>query len=287
MKHLLFFSAFLILLSCNRERRDIRNMEKFEFQDIDRGYILYKPDGLPANSPLVFVMHGYGGNAEWIQEYSQMNALADQHQFAVCYPQGRRVGGNGDTHWNARLKLSTIDDVGFLSALATHLQSTHNLNPNKTFACGMSNGGFMSYTLACEAPNIFKAIANVTGTMSEDSWNTLSMSNPPIMGTPILHIHGTQDNVVPIDGSMGVDGGWGGAPPVDSIVSYWSSIHNCNAIDTLFFPQNTTAYHYHSDTDSNKVWYYKIDGMGHEWPEPSTSYGVIASEVIWDFFSKQ
>ena len=85
-----------------------------------------------------------------------------------------------------------------------------------------------------EAPNIFKAIANVTGTMSEGSWNTLTMTNPPIIGTPILHIHGTQDEVVPIDGSMGVDGGWGGAPPVDSIVSYWSSIHNCNAIDTLF-----------------------------------------------------
>ena len=231
-----------------------------------------------------------GPKGRWVEvqiRSERMNEIADQNGFAVCYPQGRRVGGNGDTHWNARLSLSTIDDVGFLSSLAQFLQSEHNLNPNKTFSCGMSNGGYMSYTLACEAPNVFKAIASITGTMSGESWDTLNMSAAVIPATPILHIHGTQDDIVPIDGTMNEEGGWGGAPAVDSIISFWAAQHNTTSIDTLFFPQSTNAYHYHSGLDSNKVWYYKIDGMGHEWPEPSTLYGIVASEVVWDFFSKQ
>ena len=285
----LFFiiSSITLFSSCIKERRDIRGIEKFEYLDTDRGYIFYKPDNLAANAPLVFVLHGFGGNAEWIKDYSRMNEIADQNGFAVCYPQGRRVGGNGDTHWNARLSLSTIDDVGFLSSLDQFLQSEHNLNTNKTFSCGMSNGGYMSYTLACEAPNVFKAIASITGTMSGESWDTLNMSAAVIPATPILHIHGTQDDIVPIDGTMNEEGGWGGAPAVDSIISFWAAQHNTTSIDTLFFPQSTNAYHYHSGLDSNKVWYYKIDGMGHEWPEPSTLYGIVASEVVWDFFSKQ
>ena len=124
----------------------------------EREYIFYKPEGLKNNSPLVLVLHGYTSSAETIQWYSQMNEIADEHAFAVCYPQGTD-DNNGIPHWNANLKISDVNDIKFLSELAQTLQEIHSLDPARTFVCGMSNGGFMSYTLACEAPEIFKAIA--------------------------------------------------------------------------------------------------------------------------------
>ena len=86
-----------------------------------------------------------------------------------------------------------MDDIGFLSELAGHLQVEYDLNPDHTFVCGMSNGGFMSYTLACDRPDVFKAIASVTGTMSGFDWNNCDPDEP----VPVLQIAGADDNIVP------------------------------------------------------------------------------------------
>ena len=60
--------------------------------------------------------------------------------------------------------------LGFLTALAKDLQHTHDLDPERTFASGVSNGGFMSYTLAAERPEVFKAVGSIIGTMSGYTW---------------------------------------------------------------------------------------------------------------------
>ena len=193
----------------------------FDHNGVTREYKLYKPANIPDNAPLVFVLHGYTGNNQGMVWYG-MNDMADVNGFVVCYPQGLKDNG-GITHWNAKLKLSSVDDIGFLSELAKYLQSEYNLNPQGTFSCGFSNGGFMSYTLASEAPEIFKAVAPVSGLMSGDTWDEFNSTTP----VPILHIHGTADNIVPIDGSMSTSGGWGGAPEVDSLISFWAQFNNC------------------------------------------------------------
>ena len=252
----------------------------FNHNGVERDYILYKPDKLEQNAPLVFVLHGYTSNAETIQWYSGMNNMADASGFAVCYPQGTPDYG-GTTHWNARLSISQTDDIGFLSELAEFLQKEHNLNPGKTFVCGMSNGGYMSYTLACEAPEIFKAIASVTGTMSGYSWEKCDPSEP----VPVLQISGVDDEIVPIDGSMSAGGGWSGAPHMDKVIDYWSSLNNCITTDSLFLSGKTNAYYHRDCINNHEVWYYKIDNWGHEWPSSYDETGTNANEVIWSFFS--
>ena len=119
----------------------------FEHDGINRQYIYYEPSSLNENMPLVFVMHGFTGDANSIRSYSQMNQIADQYGFAVCYPKGIEDKYR-NSHWDADLEISETDDVGFLSNLAKALQKTHGLNPNRTFVCGMSNGGYMSYYLS-------------------------------------------------------------------------------------------------------------------------------------------
>ncbi len=250
----------------------------FDHNGVTREYILYKPSNIPTNAPLVFVLHGYTGNNQGMIRYG-MNDIADKNGFVVCYPQGL-PDNNGTTHWNAKLKLSSVDDIGFLSELAKHLQSEHNLDPNSTFSCGFSNGGFMSYTLASEAPGIFKAVAPVSGLMSGDTWNEFNSTTP----ITILHIHGSNDRIVPINGSMSTSGGWGGAPKVDSIISFWAHFNNCKEKDTTLFPPKTTAYYNRNGDNGHEVWYYLVEGMAHEWPTSKTNAGIIACEVIWEFF---
>ena len=256
---------------------DPKQMEENE----EREYIFYKPEGLKKNSPLVLVLHGYTSSAETIQWYSQMNEIADEHGFAVCYPQGTD-DNNGIPHWNANLKISDVDDIKFLTELAQTLQDIHSLDTARTFVCGKSNGGFMSYTLACEAPEIFKAIASVTGTMSGQTWRTCEPTN----AIPVFQISGIDDEVVPIDGSMNTYGGWGGAPSMDEIISFWADQNNCTSIDTTYYPENTEAYYHNNCLGENEVWYYKINNWGHEWPRENSGAGTTASEAIWEFFSK-
>ena len=128
-------------------------LQEFYYGDIDRQYFLYIPTSVEPESPLVFVFHGFTGSAEGIMEYSGMNEVAETNGFAVCYPQGT-TDDYGNTffnvgysfHWN-----QTVDDVGFIIALAEYLQSHFNLSSVNTFSTGMSNGGEMSYLLACES----------------------------------------------------------------------------------------------------------------------------------------
>jgi polyhydroxybutyrate depolymerase len=255
--------------------------EVFDHDGIARKYILYRPQNIEPNAPLVFLLHGYLGTDDHAMNTYGMNEVADANGFAVCYPQGSK-DDSGINHWNAGLTISDRDDVGFLTQLAQFLQSEYRLDVNRTFSCGMSNGGFMSYHLACEAPDVFRAIASVTGTMSGSTWSDCTPSDT----IPILQIHGIDDTTVPIDGSMTTDGGWGGAPQLDSVVAAWSQRNLCTTFDTTFLPNSTTRI-VHSDCFYNhQVWYHKIDDWGHAWPKENDHTGSVASELIWEFFGQ-
>ena len=118
------------------------------------------------------MLHGFGSIAKYFK-YSQMNSIADQNGFMVCYPQGT-VLPTGQTHWNANLQMSTVKDIDFLSFLALKIQEEYKTSLDNVFTAGMSNGGFMSYTLGCEKSDVFKAVASITGTMSGYDWNNCS-----------------------------------------------------------------------------------------------------------------
>ena len=249
----------------------------FEWDKQQREYYLYVPENLQPNAPLVFALHGYWGDAS--DMLGLFEEQADEHGFVVCYPTGLQ-DNFGTNHWNANFNevMSTVDDIGFLSNLALKLHEDYDLSPEKTFSCGMSNGGFMSWSLACNAPNIFKAIASVTGTMSGPDWQNC---NPTEM-IPVMQISGTADNVVPMDGSMQyIEEGWGGAPNIYVIMDYWSDLHGCSNQETINFgfdySTDVTQYFSCTSNTSTELRLYVANGMGHIWPD-------FADEQIWDFF---
>ena len=293
----LLFLLILISFSCEKNTDENNSTIEitypydffFDHNGVNRLYTLYKPDNLKEKAPLVFVLHGYTSNSTNIMNYSKMNDIADQNGFMVCYPQGTTNIYTGQTHWNANLKeMSSVTDSEFLTDLAKKLQAEFNLSEKNTFACGMSNGGFMSYTLGCERSDTFKAIASITGTMSGYDWNNCNPNK-----VPVLQISGTNDMVVPMDGSMSSAGGWGGAPKIQDIMNYWGDINECTQTQTQNLPDsNKTDNSYVSIEkkvdcfNNHQVWFYTVYGGAHTWPGAWGNMDINASEEIWDFFSR-
>ncbi len=245
----------------------------------NRVYYYYEPTGLADNAPLVFVLHGYNSNIEQFMNWFPMEELADEFGFAVVYPQGL-PDDLGTPHWNADLTISTIDDVGFLSMLATYLQETYSLNPEQTFSSGYSNGGFMSYELILKRPDIFKAAASISGTMSLASWNNRTQAE----AVPVLQLSGQLDRIVPVEGLTSLYGGWGGAPRIAEIMAFWGTLNQADTEE--FIEQDETKITKYINTDNGKeVWYYLIENLGHNIPL-GVNYNVHAPSLVWSFFSR-
>jgi len=250
----------------------------FDHNGVQIEFLVHIPNNIPQNAPLVFLLHGSGGKASNFQGWLNMDEIADSEGFAVVYPQG--VQAEQETHWYAGLNI-TVDDVGFLSALARNLQKEYQLNPEKTFIAGYSNGGFMGYELLTKSPDVFKAAASFNGTMSGNTWKNRDAISP----APLLQLSGALDQTIPIDGSLSTAGGWGGAPDMDSVVKFWAELNACTTIETTRINGNTTALKYKDGVDGNEVWYYLLDDYGHDFPLGEDG-NINTSELIWEFFSK-
>lgn len=253
----------------------------FEHDGVTRHYLYHAPPDLPANAPLVFFLHGHGGNAGEMRSWVGLDRVADANGFAVVYPQG---SGNyeGTPYWNAHTFPGVDDDIGFLSALARSLQSEHGLDPERTFTAGFSNGGMMSYLLAMEAPGVFRGAASVVGAAWGSAWEDRDSASAAF---PLFQISGLDDAVVPVDGIVDPSGGQG-APAHDEIIAYWSERNRCATVETDTLNANTKRIRHVDCADGKEVWYYRVDNFGHEWPTVDGSAGFGGAEAIWEFFGR-
>jgi polyhydroxybutyrate depolymerase len=249
-----------------------------------RKYTLRLPAGVSANDPrpLVFNFHGYGSNAVQQQLYSAMNIIADAERFVVCYPDG--IANAWNVGWSFG---STADDIGFVRKMIDKLVSKYGLDPERVYSCGMSNGGFFSYRLACEMPDKIAAIASVTGSIVPEYKNQCNPDRP----TPILEIHGTEDRTVEYNGSQL-------AMSIPDVLNLWKEKNGCitNPIrsdqpNTANDGMNTEIYTYKPCNGGTEILHYKVIGGGHTWPGAPFNIGPTttdfsASKVIWDFFKR-
>ncbi|MCF8234059.1 MAG: T9SS type A sorting domain-containing protein [Bacteroidales bacterium] len=256
---------------------------------IQRNFILYVPDSYdPAEeTPLLFNLHGYGSNAFEQMHYGDFRPIADTSAFLLVHPNGT-VDNVGNTHWNVGWGTSSVDDVGFISALIDSLSTNYMIDPEKIYSTGMSNGGFMSYLLACELSNRIAAIASVTGSMTKGLPNSCSPDHP----MPVMEIHGTADFVVPYDGALWVES-------IEAVLNYWVDFNACDSTPIITdMPDNdttdgSTVEHQrfmHGD-NGVEVEHFKVIGGGHTWPGSAyggqgTNRDIDASAEIWAFFSK-
>jgi len=281
----LLLSLCLPLLSIGQQTID----GSITFAGIQRDYILYVPEiYTPGEAvPLILNFHGYTSNAFEQLNYGDFRPIADTAGFIVVHPMGT-VDLLGNTHWNVGWGTSSVDDLGFTAALIDSLSAEYSINQDRIYSTGMSNGGFMSYHLACELSERIAAIASVTGTMNVNQPATCSPGHP----MPVMEIHGTADATVPYTGNFLF-----GTTP--AAVAYWVTYNNCESTPSITAIPDTdggdgcTAEHqvYTGGNNGSTVEHFKIINGEHTWPGSAfggvgTNQDIDACNEIWRFFSK-
>lgn len=284
-KHLLIFCLFFSLFSSQAQTTVV---DSIYTGGMYRTYRLYVPaiyNGTTAR-PLVLNLHGYTSNALAQQQYTIFEPIADTANFLMVFPQGTK-DGSSQPFWNAGMSSSLVNDIGFLNALIDSLDLNYNIDLNAVYSCGMSNGGFMSHTLACELSNRIVAIASVTGSIFSTQYGANCHPTRPV---PVMQISGTADGTVPYTGGSGM-------MHIDTVVKYWVVKNNCN--QTAAFNNvpninsgdgcNAEHYVYSGGNLGSSVELYKIIGGGHTWPGSpfiigTTNQDFSASKEIWRFF---
>lgn len=285
MRHLLLLTLLLLALHAHAQPLVVGSITH---NGIQRDHRLYVPASYTAGTPapLVFNLHGYTSNNAQQEFYGDFRPIADTAGFILVHPNGT-LDGTGNRFWNA-FGSSTVDDLGYLMALLDTLRTQYNIDTDRVYSTGMSNGGFMSHDLACFRSSRITAIASVTGSMTTLRMNSCAAVHP----TPVMQIHGTADPTVPFAGGNG-------SVSVDALMQHWASFNNCAATPTINPVPNTnladgsTVEHHvwPNGANGSTVELFKVLGGGHTWPGAPINTGVTnrdinASIEIWRFFSR-
>ena len=267
--------------------------------------LLHVPANRPAGPcPLLLVLHGGGGKPEGMVSLTKgrFNERADGAGFYVAYPEGLRRSWNDfrndEISYAHREK---IDDAGFLSALIDRIAADYPIDRNRVFATGISNGGFMSYRLACQLSDRIRGIAAVAATHPADQEGKCAPSRP----MDIMIINGTGDPIVPYNGGEVelLGSRRGRVVSTDDTVRFWTAFNRCPGNPSV---QDLPAGDADDSTRVRKISYgpcsggtrvvlFRVEGGGHAWPGgyhylPTglighTSRGINACDEIWNFFS--
>ena len=286
---LFFFILSTFIISCESE--DTAQVDEdgiitglqtktFSHDNVNRNYLIYIPDSYDSeiDYPLMFVFHGFGGIATQFINSADMRDLAESKNFIVVYPQGLDLGGTG-SHWNCYNPYadnkSDVDDIGFIENLIDQLILDYPvIDSKRIYAAGYSNGGFMSYYLACNSKK-FAAIGSVAGTMLDDSYQSCNANFP----TAMINIHGTNDFDVPYDGNTYY-------PSIPEVVDWWKNFNNTPNEDLLTNQDGSIEqYKYYNDAGDIYVEHIKIIGGDHFWDDKLNYDGKNTSGLIWDFVS--
>ncbi|NLF71249.1 MAG: prolyl oligopeptidase family serine peptidase [Candidatus Anammoximicrobium sp.] len=261
-----------------------------------RSYLAHVPPEYDAAkpTPVVLIFHGAGMNATRMRDFSSLNGKADEAGFVAVYPNGTGTGpfltfNSGGVEWG--LIKQQPDDVAFVAKLLDDLATVVNVDANRVYATGMSNGGMMCYRLAAELSDRIAAVAPVAGTMAE----TEAKPKRPVS---VLHFHGTDDRLVPY-------GGLDRRVPklltfksVEDSVATWVKWNGCRTEplveelpDTVDDGTKVTRKTYRSEAGVEVVLVI-VTGGGHTWPGRQPPLGLIgrstrdicAADMIWDFF---
>lgn len=187
---------------------------------------LYVPstytDDRPA--PLLVLLHGYGASGRLQDAYLGLRAQAEARGYLYAAPDGT-PDASGKRFWNAGACCDFgnvgTDDVGYLTGLVAAIGKRYRVDPKRVFLIGHSNGGFMSYRLACDAADTFAGIVSIAGT----TWTDTSRCAPR-SAVSILHVHGTADDTIRYEG--GTFSGFAYAS-ADATTKRWATLDGCGS----------------------------------------------------------
>ncbi len=225
------------------------------------GYELHAPPGYRPGQklPLVVAIHYRGADPAMMRRVTRLDATADAENFLVAYP---CCGGN--------------DDVGFIRAMVGHLVERWDADPDRIYATGMSAGATMSYRLAAEAPDLFAAVAPVSGGLVGGQ-KPETTAERPARAVSLLSIIGTGDRL---------------ANALEIRLAQWRREYGCTDGSPVWVDKTKTVNRTTSTCPGGmEIVGYTVNGLGHRWPggaevglgDPTIDFD--ATKVIWDFFA--
>lgn len=258
------------------------------WEDINREFYIVSPNDLTSDdqAPLLISLHGGADYADANMQYTGFLDILNEKSFVAIFPQGTVAEGKGDTGWYAGGDCSGLEvcDLSFIERLIDYSVEDLNIDKNRVYVSGFSNGAFMVYTLACFLSDKIAAFAPVSGSMSPDDYQICNPQRP----IPIIHIHGINDDSIPIQGSDYVT-------PLEDVSSFLSMINNCtqsSIIDGEDINEDGYAWYSEISYDCNEgvsVNFTYLENFGHNWPSLESSKGsgadIDGASFIWEFLS--
>jgi len=278
-----------------------------QVEDLERRYRVHVPksyDGAKP-APVVLAFHGGGGNPESMVRLSGLNAKSDEAGFIVVYPYGSGRDPERGLTFNGGgccgyAKRKNVDDIAFVRAILDDLDGAASVDSERIYATGISNGAIMAYYVASELSDRIAAIAPVAGPMMTDTCN-------PTRPVPVMHFHGTADELAPFHGGRGK--GSPGVPAflrpefnsVEHSIQSWVKANGCNATPKVeLLPDRSddgmrvTRKTWSGGKDGSEVVLIEIEGGGHTWPGRQPPFRFLgtftkeisANDLMWEFFKR-
>jgi poly(3-hydroxybutyrate) depolymerase len=237
-------------------------LENIQVGTTTRTMLTYVPANLAANRPLVISMHGSNQDAAYQKDHSMMEEVSDTAKFAVVYPNA--VNKNWD--------LSGTSDINFILTIIDTMVIRNKIDRNRVYLSGFSMGGMMTYFAATKIADKIAAFAPISGYLMGGP-NTNS-SRP----TPIIHTHGTGDDVVAFSG-------------VQTCINAWVTRNGCKTPEVVTKPypasnQNSVGikHYYAAGTNAVEMVLMELTGKGHWYSDDAAN--VMTSIEIWNFCKK-
>jgi poly(3-hydroxybutyrate) depolymerase len=235
--------------------------QSMQIAGVSRTYIVHAPSGLN-NPPLVLNIHGYNMDAASEQSYTKMDQVADREKFIVVYPNAI----------NKSWDMSGANDFTFLMAIVDSMDKKYKIDRTRIYSCGFSQGGFMTFQLACRYSDVFAAIAPTSGNLT----GTCTLKRPMSMRLTF----GTNEGFT------------GGTAAFMENVTKWIALVNCptTPVVTRPYPSSNpnslvTRLYYGPCDGGTEVIADSVRTGGHEWPM-NTSDRINNSEETWAFLKK-
>jgi polyhydroxybutyrate depolymerase len=271
---------------------------------VEREYFVQAGTGTSQTRPVIFVLHGGTRSADDVLTRSSWPALAARNNALLIVPNA--IGGNwndGRTVYMGDFDPSRVDDLGFLRRLVEIAVRDYGADRSRVYFAGASNGGYMSWRMACEAGDLVTAVAPLIATMPLDPQRTCPGARP----TPVIAFFGTEDPLVPYDGSAVSFRGRETEPrssAADSTV-FWARLNGCSEevreerLPDISPEDETTVNRvtYESCPAGLEVVRYDVMGGGHNQPGSPVpprfaalvgkgNQDIDSVELSWAFFQR-
>lgn len=305
----LLVSVFVVALASTttacRQPHEGTEEGEIEVGDRDRTYLYHHPPGwgAPENAgktfPLVISLHGRMGQGISQESLTHMTDVADREGFIVVYPDGFRRSWH-DARESGPAADHHVDDVAFIDKLIDTFIAEHAADPTRVYITGTSNGGFMTYRIACQLAGKIAAAAPVIALMPDQTPFECKPSRP----VPIMITAGDADPLIPYEGgAVTGDDDKGHNMSAQATRAKWAEMNACEGgvdfMQTIDVVDDGTRIHemrHSSCAQGSEVALFTVEGGGHTWPGGKqylperfigkTSQDLDLSQEIWTFFSR-